>query len=70
MKRLIFCIIYCLPLFADAQDAKLPAVAVPRFKKDTLSISKFGAVADGLSLNTKSINDAITACSNKGGGVM
>jgi len=45
-------------------------VASTSFKKDTLSIVKFGAVADGLTLNTKSINDAITACNKKGGGVV
>jgi polygalacturonase len=43
---------------------------VPVFKKDTLNIIKFGAIADGITLNTKSINDAITVCSKKGGGVV
>lgn len=49
---------------------KLPQIIEPSFKKDTFNIKKFGAVADGLTLNTKSINDAITACSIKGGGVV
>jgi polygalacturonase len=40
------------------------------FKKDTFSIKKYGAVADGFTLNTKAINDAITACNAKGGGVV
>jgi polygalacturonase len=48
----------------------LPQIKTPVFKKDTLNILSFGAKADGISLNTKAINDAITACSNKGGGVV
>lgn len=40
------------------------------FRKDTISILRFGAVADGQTLNTKAINEAITACSKKGGGVV
>src|ERR1700761_9112165 len=48
----------------------LPKAKVPVFKKDTFNIVKYGAVADGLTLNTKSINAAIAACSAKGGGVV
>lgn len=48
----------------------LPQVTRPSFKNDTLNIVNFGAKADGLTLNTESINKAITACSNKGGGVV
>jgi polygalacturonase len=40
------------------------------FKKDTLSIKKYGAVSDGNTLNTKSINATIDALSKKGGGVV
>lgn len=54
--------------FCYAQS--LPKVKLPVFKKDTVNIIKFGAVADGLSLNTKAINDAITTCNKKGGGVV
>ena len=49
---------------------KLPAVVVPVFKKDTVSIVKYGAVPDGITLNTKAINNAIAAISKKGGGVV
>lgn len=45
-------------------------VAPTSFRKDTISIIKYGAVADGVTLNTKSINDAISACNKKGGGVV
>ncbi|RZM30277.1 MAG: glycoside hydrolase family 28 protein [Pedobacter sp.] len=48
----------------------LPVVAQPVFKKDTLSILKYGAKNDGITLNTKSINTAISECSKKGGGVV
>ncbi|HVT83665.1 MAG TPA: glycoside hydrolase family 28 protein, partial [Chitinophagaceae bacterium] len=49
-----------------------PAIIVhfPSFKKDTFNIVSFGAVADGITLNTNSINNAINACSQKGGGVV
>jgi polygalacturonase len=56
---------------ASAQfDKKLPVVLAPKFKKDTLSIIKYGAVADGHTVNTKSINAAINALTKKGGGVV
>ncbi|MFT3825378.1 MAG: glycoside hydrolase family 28 protein [Chitinophagaceae bacterium] len=49
---------------------KLPVIQQPVFKKDTIKITAFGAKADGVTLNTKSINDAIVASSKKGGGVV
>lgn len=48
----------------------LPQVSKPVFKKDTINILKYGAKADGLTLNTTSINKAIAECSAKGGGVV
>lgn len=48
----------------------LPVVATTSFKKDTISILKYGAKNDGLTLNTKSINQAIADCSKRGGGVV
>src|SRR5690349_3084150 len=48
----------------------LPGVTEPVFKKDTFNIIRYGAIADGLTLNTANINNAITACSRKGGGVV
>ncbi|WP_080057580.1 glycoside hydrolase family 28 protein [Spirosoma aerolatum] len=49
---------------------ELPKVVTPTFRKDTLSISKFGAVADGLTLNTVAITKAIEQCNRAGGGVV
>lgn len=48
----------------------LPKAALPSFKKDTVNIIQYGAKPDGQTINTKSINDAIIACSKKGGGVV
>jgi polygalacturonase len=50
--------------------SNLPKVARPVFKKDTFNVLKYGAKPDGITLNTKSINNAINACSAKGGGVV
>jgi DNA sulfur modification protein DndE len=57
----------------SAQNAfkpNLPAVKPTSFKADTTSIAKFGAVADGVTTNTSAIQQAIDACSQKGGGVV
>jgi polygalacturonase len=48
----------------------LPRVVAPVFKRDTFPITNYNVKADGITLNTKGINDAITACSSKGGGVV
>jgi polygalacturonase len=48
----------------------LPQVSKPVFKKDTINILKYGAKADGITLNTTNINKAIAACSAKGGGIV
>ncbi|MBL7737839.1 MAG: glycoside hydrolase family 28 protein [Chitinophagaceae bacterium] len=64
-------ILVLLFLKGSAQfNTKLPVIIAPKFKKDTLSIVKYGAVPDGNTLNTKSINGAIDACNKKGGGVV
>lgn len=56
---------------ATAQwNKKLPVVISPKFKKDTVSIVKFGAVPDGNTLNTKAINNAIETLAKRGGGVV
>lgn len=48
----------------------LPKIAQPTFRKDTVNILAHGAKPDGVTLNTKAINAAIAACSQKGGGVV
>src|SRR5688572_20996630 len=59
-----------LAVLAQSQTRKLPVVLATSFKKDTFNILKYGAKADGLTLNTISINAAIAACHKKGGGVV
>src|ERR1043165_9875054 len=71
MKLFLSFFVYLLISFAvAAQKNQLPVIKSPQFKKDTISIVKFGAADDGITLNTKMINDAIDACSKKGGGVV
>jgi polygalacturonase len=61
---------------ADAQDqtkyswTNLPRTQEPVFRKDTLNIQSLGAKPDGVTLNTKAINEAILKVSKKGGGVV
>jgi len=71
MMKKIFALCLAAPCFAAAQfKGPLPVVKSPVFKKDTISIVKTGAVPDGNTLNTKSINNAIEALSKRGGGVV
>lgn len=49
---------------------ELPTVYVPHFKKDTLSIATQGAVANGLTLNTRAIQATIDTLHARGGGVV
>jgi polygalacturonase len=71
MKKVILSKLFAITfLFAFAQKEKLPVIQSPVFKKDTLNIKKYGAIADGNTLNTKAINDAIETLSKKGGGVV
>ncbi|MCX6215039.1 glycoside hydrolase family 28 protein [Spirosoma sp.] len=65
--------ILCLAAIAQVVSASppdLPKAVTPSFKKDTITISKLDAVADGLTLNTVAINKAIDQCNKAGGGVV
>ncbi|HEY4148459.1 MAG TPA: glycoside hydrolase family 28 protein [Chitinophagaceae bacterium] len=71
MNRLFpICTILLLVALSAEVRAQLPRPALPVFRKDTISIASFGAKPDGITLNTKSINEAIAACAKKGGGVV
>jgi polygalacturonase len=48
----------------------LPVITRPVFKRDSFFITAYGAVPDGITLNTAAINTAIEDCSRKGGGVV
>ncbi len=69
-KLLIILITLSVSATTFSQSGKFPVIVAPAFKKDTVSISKFGAIPDGHYLNTKNINDAIDAIAKKGGGVV
>ena len=49
---------------------ELPKIYAPHFKKDTVNILNYGAVADGYTLNSKAINKAIEVCAKQGGGTV
>src|SRR5688572_23330652 len=69
MKRLTTLLSLLIPVLVFAQG-KLPVIQKTQFRKDTFNIKKYGAIADGNTLNTESINNAIDACNKKGGGVV
>ncbi len=56
--------------FKEKYAFELPKIYAPHFKKDTFNILNYGAVADGLTLNSAAINKTIEACAAKGGGVV
>lgn len=65
----------CICLFSVSasvaqQKPNMPVIQQVNIKADTTSIVSFGAKGDGVSLNTESINKAIAAVSQKGGGVV
>ncbi len=68
-KIAIFTALMCFFVSACAQLQK-PVIAITSFKQDTVSILKYGAVPDGLTLNTESINKAIDFIHQNGGGVV
>ena len=70
MKKYFYLLLLCIPAILAAQNTKLPVIISPKFKKDTVSIVTNGAIPDGYTLNTKSINNTIDALSKKGGGVV
>jgi len=47
---------------------KMKTLSVPKFINKSYNIKKYGAVGDGLILNTKAFNEAIIECSKNGGG--
>ncbi len=47
---------------------KMPTIPIPTFAVKTFTITDFGAIADGKTLNTEAIAKAIAACSAVGGG--
>lgn len=48
----------------------MPQIRLPQIPPNHVNIVEFGALADGHTMNTKAINDAIRACAKKGGGTV
>ncbi len=68
---LIICFATCLNIVAYAQNNTIQFSIKPfKFRKDTFSITSYGAVSNDDQLVTSFINKAITDCSKKGGGVV
>lgn len=49
---------------------EMPALKTPKFKKHSVNIVDFGAVGDGITLNTEAFDKAIKAVAAKGGGTV
>ncbi|HEX2682302.1 MAG TPA: GDSL-type esterase/lipase family protein, partial [Ferruginibacter sp.] len=56
--------------FKEKYAYELPKIYAPHFKQDTFNIMDYGAIADGMTLNSAAINKAITECAQKGGGIV
>jgi DNA sulfur modification protein DndE len=54
--------------FKEKFAFELPKIYTPHFKKDSFNILNYGAIADGLTINSSAINNAIEACAKQGGG--
>ena len=78
MKKLICMLLLAVAVTAQAQNPykkyteklpfQMPEVAAPVIPNYEVNLKKFGAVGDGLTLNTKTFEKAIAALSKKGGG--
>ncbi len=72
IQRGIFCVLLSLVgiTHLHAQEQQRPTIKQVSFPSDTLQLAALGGKGDGQFLNTKVINDAISAASAKGGAVV
>jgi DNA sulfur modification protein DndE len=56
--------------FKEKFAFELPKIYAPHFKRDTFNIINYGAIADGMKLNSAAINKAIDECAKQGGGTV
>lgn len=56
--------------FKEKFAFELPKIYSPHFRRDTFNILNYGAVADGMTLNSAAINNAISECAKQGGGTV
>lgn len=57
-------------VFKEKFAFELPKIYAPHFKRDTFNIMNYGAVADGMTLNSNAINKTIDECAKQGGGTV
>ncbi|HRD56875.1 MAG TPA: glycoside hydrolase family 28 protein [Ferruginibacter sp.] len=70
MKKSLLFFVSCVLIVFSIQAQQRPTIKSTVFKKDTFSITKFGAISNEVTLNHKAIQAAIDACNKKGGGVV
>lgn len=70
MNRVLLLLLSGVLSLTGLAQGKRPVVQQTAFKKDSFFIQRYGAIADGKTLNTKNIQSAIDACHQKGGGVV
>ena len=79
MKKLMCMMLLAVTISARAQvnpykkyteklPFQMPEVSAPVIPNYTVNLKKFGAVGDGVTLNTKAFEKAIAALTKKGGG--
>ncbi|MGB4844802.1 MAG: glycosyl hydrolase family 28 protein [Ferruginibacter sp.] len=56
--------------FKEKYAFELPKIYAPHFKRDTFNIVNYGAIADGMTLNSTAINKTIDECAKQGGGTV
>ena len=54
--------------YTDKLPFPMPEISVPVIPAYTVNLKTFGAVGDGITLNTQAFEKAIAALSKKGGG--
>lgn len=57
-------------VYPTQYDYQLPVTYEPYFRRDTFNITRYGAIPDGHTLNTKAIQQAIDQANAAGGGVV
>lgn len=67
MKKYLIALLF---ISKTAWSQQLPVVESVSIKKDTFSIVPYGAIADGMTLNTRAIGEAINKCHQSGGGTV
>jgi polygalacturonase len=70
MWRMMLCAITLTCSWSFADDPVQPAIPLPTIPGKTFTITDFGAVADGKTLNTAAIQKTIDQCSKAGGGTV